>query len=609
MLTTHRARRARRPHAAGLPGLLRRVRLTDDGGFTLLEIVVAMVILATVLLSLIGVQLSSLQTVTLAKQRQQASALADQTMEQLRALPYDTVTSGLLSTDTAGDPNITTVSGVLTFAPTYDPSISEQLVTSSTQTAAPLVPHVQTIQVGNVPYDVRTYVSRVDPTQPLGDWLTVIVTWSSGSTHGASKSVAVRSQLFSPTGCNAASTATRPFAGPCQAFFYTDAGTAPAGITISPTTAGQNLVSGIDATNLEADLPGMSVRTQNEQIVSTQSSVTATAMHLTSSSGTATWGNETGVSAADTDPATGTGGAGTVATVVNSDGTLTSTSSAVGGFSLTAASTAAGDAFSTTTAAATPACNDDLGVAITGGQACSATDVTPSGNYQASLQLTPSDHGPLNMVLSQVNSLSSGGIWRAFGARLTAPQGTHCTTTSGIGCAASGAQRSFAAIAAGTLPSGNGSNDVVPSGFTSMVQMSGFSATAHAEAGIGVGPASTASRTITGLAYWNGTSMVSPTVGASGLSVTLGSVTGSYGTNEGSYTITVNGTLSIPPVASPATTCGTASCTVVATVPGVTITLQYTIKAPDGATLGSFTVLTSTGDTVAQANYKAAPSA
>lgn len=595
----------------GLHRTLANIRVGMDDGFTLLELVVALAILATVMLGLIGVQVKSLQSVAVAKQRQQATALANQTMEQLRALPYDTVTSGLLTSDTAGDPNITSVAGVLMFTPTYAPSISEQLVTSTTQASSPLVPHVQSIQVGNVAYDVRTYVSRVDPTQPLGDWLTAIVTWSSGSTHGAQKSVAVRSRLFSPTGCNAASTATRPFAGPCQAFFYTDAGMAPAGITVSPDSPGQPLVNGIDATGIEASLPGLSVRTQNEQIVSTQSSTTGPAIQLTSSSGTAVSGNQTGTSAADTDPATGSGGSGTVASLAYSGGNLSSPSSTAGSFSLTAPSIASGSAYSTTVAAASPACMDDLGVAITGGQACSAGDVTPSGSYVAGLQLTPGGHGPLNLTLGQIDSPTAGGTWRAFGARLTAPQSPHCTTTSGIGCAASAAQRSLGALTAGTLPAAQNSQDILPAGFVSMVQFTGFSATAHAEAGLGVGPASVATRSVTGLSYWNGTAMVPAAVGTTGLSVALGSATGSYKATDGDpvMTITVTGNLSIPPVTAPATTCATSGCTINATVPGITVTLHYTITNSSGAVIGSFTVLTATGDTVAQASYKAAPSA
>jgi type IV pilus modification protein PilV len=56
-------------------------------GFTLIELLVVMVILAGCLLGLMTVQVSALRSVTVAKERQQATALTNRTMEQLRALP------------------------------------------------------------------------------------------------------------------------------------------------------------------------------------------------------------------------------------------------------------------------------------------------------------------------------------------------------------------------------------------------------------------------------------------------------------------------------------------------------------------------------------------
>ncbi len=252
----------------------RLLRRTDDG-FTLIEVVITMFVIAFCLLGLVTLQVSSLGSVALAKERQQATAMANRTMEQLRALPYDAVTSGLRSCDVAGDPNI---SGTL-FRPTYDPSVSETLVTNSNAcsgaSTGPLWPHVQNgaaTHIGNTQYRVRTYVSKVSTTSDQGYFLTVVVNWASANTKGVSKATAVRSRLFSPAGCSSTSTATRPFAGPCQAFFYSDGGIAPAGISVSPVTKGQPLVSGIDVLGLQATMPSLSARTQNEQIVSTRTS-------------------------------------------------------------------------------------------------------------------------------------------------------------------------------------------------------------------------------------------------------------------------------------------------------------------------------------------------
>jgi prepilin-type N-terminal cleavage/methylation domain-containing protein len=54
-----------------------------DDGFTLVELLVVMVILGGRLLGLLVVQTSALRSVTLAKERQQATALTTRTMEQV----------------------------------------------------------------------------------------------------------------------------------------------------------------------------------------------------------------------------------------------------------------------------------------------------------------------------------------------------------------------------------------------------------------------------------------------------------------------------------------------------------------------------------------------
>ena len=51
-------------------------RLNSDDGFTLMEIVVAMVIIAVVVVTLVGLQITSLKTVAVARQRQAATALS-----------------------------------------------------------------------------------------------------------------------------------------------------------------------------------------------------------------------------------------------------------------------------------------------------------------------------------------------------------------------------------------------------------------------------------------------------------------------------------------------------------------------------------------------------
>ncbi|MBA3232353.1 MAG: prepilin-type N-terminal cleavage/methylation domain-containing protein [Propionibacteriales bacterium] len=587
----------------------------DDSGFTLIEIMTTMFVISITLLGLMTVQVQSLRSIGLAKERQQATAMANRAIEQLRALPYDTVSAGLRSCDVTGDGN---VSGS-TFAPAYDSSISEPLVTNSNAcsgaSVAPLYPHIQNgaaTKIGKVQYRVRTYVSAAGATVSKGYFLTVIADWSSGETQGVNKVIAVRSRLFSPSGCSSTSTATRPFAGPCQAFFYSDGGIAPAGITVKPVTDGNRLINTIDVSGLESTLPSLSARTQNEQVVSTQSVTSTSEATLTGASGKSVAGGQSGTSAADTDPASGTTNSpGSATTVSYSGSSSLSGSGNFGSFTASVPASASGSAYSTTAATATPACKDDVATTLVSNQACASGDVTPNGTYRAQMSLSPPGRNLGSATLASITTPSAGAsAWRAFGARAALPVSGHCTGTSGIGCVAAGSRRSLGAMSVGGVPA-IADGDVAPVGFTSMVTMDAFAATSYAEAGIAPG-SPTATRTLTNLKYWNGVSYttVSLAAGAGG-SYPLGAASFVYAAGANAVQIDLSGTLTVDPASSTttgSTPCQSAACSVTSTVGGVRVSVQYDVTY-GGALVGSFLVKSNLGSTIAQTTYKAAPSA
>jgi len=579
----------------------------EDGGFTLVEMMVAMVIMSVVLLGLMGVQVRSLTTVGLAGQRQNATAQGNRVMEQLRSLPYGTVTGGLACSDmVAADANlsVTTAGGgscSATFHPTYDSSINETVVTtSSSGQIPPLNPHVQPTSattIGNVQYNVRDYVTRVnaDPTVDAGYWLTVIVTWQSNATHNVATTIGTRSQLYSPTGCLA--TTTHPFSGPCQAFFYSDAGTTAGGISVQSTRAGQTIVDGVDVLTGSVTLPGTSTRTQSEQVVSAQSNVTTSALKLTGTTGSSAAGGVSAVSTADTDPSTGAPSSPTAASTAPQSSSTLSANGGGSQFALVGGPSDTGSALSTMTATATPACADAGGSPLTTGQACSSAAYTPGTVSSAKLSLN--SLGAQDMTLADATLAAPA---RAYGAQFIAGSGGHCTGTSGAGCVAASARRTITLARAGIFPTGVASGV----GTSPLVAVSGYADQAAAESGIAPGSATpTRSGTLT---YWNGTSFTTVNLATTGAATyVVPSVSGVSGTT----TVAVAGTVTLSAPSAPSTgasPCQPTACTVKATGGTVVAQLTYTVTT-SGTVVGGFTVTLDLGSSLAQTTYKGAPSA
>src|SRR5437773_8531899 len=84
------------------------VDLRSEDGFTLIELVIAATIILTAVLALAYTATIGFSGIALARQRDGANGVANQMMEQIRGLPFDTVRKGLSSSDIAGDSNIVT---------------------------------------------------------------------------------------------------------------------------------------------------------------------------------------------------------------------------------------------------------------------------------------------------------------------------------------------------------------------------------------------------------------------------------------------------------------------------------------------------------------------
>src|SRR6266545_5670307 len=137
--------------------LLRRMaRLRrDEAGLTLTETMVALGVMFVTLFSLAYTASISYYDTALARQRQSATGLANQAMEEIRALPFDTVKKGLSSNDTTigTDSDIVTCGVNRCYGGEQIPLTGYTAGTS----IKPLVNHETSSRVGPTTYTVRTY--------------------------------------------------------------------------------------------------------------------------------------------------------------------------------------------------------------------------------------------------------------------------------------------------------------------------------------------------------------------------------------------------------------------------------------------------------------------
>jgi type II secretory pathway pseudopilin PulG len=180
-----------------------------EAGFALVEVMVSAFVITVLALAGVTALVHTGANVSQSRQRQAAAALATQALEQLRGLPYATVTAGLRSDDLSGDPDISGGSGgprlVLPAAVPGGGAIDEQLVVNSgTTTAAPLYPH-RTV-VSNATFRSSPTLSvfvTLDAANPGVFNLTAVVRWAP-TPGGVEQTYVQRSKLFSPPGSGGA---------------------------------------------------------------------------------------------------------------------------------------------------------------------------------------------------------------------------------------------------------------------------------------------------------------------------------------------------------------------------------------------------------------------
>ena len=588
-------------------------RNRGDDGFTLLELTVAMLVIAVVIVTLVALQLSSMKTVAVARQRQTATALADQKLERLRALPYTTIQSGLLSSD----PTLNSTDDTRYAAGRLGGTWNEALVTSSTQSNVELVPHKQKQTLNGVDYFVYTYITKPknadgsDSTSTVDFWLTVVSQWKSPSTGNRFKSVVVRTRATYPAGCNN-DDVTHPYAGPCQPFLYGQSGRSAGSISISAVDSSTAPISSLDFTNASVIFSNYSSETSVEQ---TTSSV-AKAFNSGTKIDSANTGQDATTAAADIDPGTAAATGPFNVPVPSSSGATRQISGTSGVLSLLNTGMAAGSGVQSAVASTTAGnCQDLSGTVLNSLQACAAAQVGRVGGNEADLDLSNFAGRDLPAFALAAMTPDSTAARSYSGRFLTAYNG-HCTNTTGDGCVAVGSSRLISSLVAGALPAGSG-GDQLPNNFSGMVTGSNLSDSVSAETGYytgGVNATGSAPVPTGTLQYWNGNGYTTVNLATSN-TYSLPAVTASYMTNGNpAITIAMSGALKVT-AASTTTTlngspanCQPTACTAKAQGVGIVADVTYQIMSGINQ-VAYFTVELNLGRLIANATYRAVPSA
>jgi Tfp pilus assembly protein PilV len=294
--------------------LIRRIRARARGerGFTILETVIAMMVVFASLTALAYTASIGFRYSGYGRDRIQATGIANRVMEDIRGLAYTKITNGIPTSELTSDGRIVDCSGIYRF----QSCTGEEIVSSTFDAAyeaAWLVPHTGSMTVENLDVSYAAYVTNDDPTTTPYR-VTVILEWTSGAIRNApNNSVKVQSLFWSPDGC--VNSTTHPFAAPCQPYFYGQLDVPQARFDVT----GQLHDFDIDFDSLAVTLPGIALTAQQEQTTDLHATTTLSGIRFIDSAGAEDAGNvQTKADADDqAESAAGSTDGGSTATVTN----------------------------------------------------------------------------------------------------------------------------------------------------------------------------------------------------------------------------------------------------------------------------------------------------
>ena len=622
--------------------LLRRRHRDNDDGFSLIELIVAMVIIGVVLLLLVGVQISAAVSVTQARKLQQATAIANQAMEQMRSIPWNTLNRGLYSgylTAAGGDdlvvagelriPNETAVKlRVATAGADQNPnSLARPLVNESGSNK-----YVVDDPSGTgVEFTVKAYV--YEPSGVAVDGivgLAVVVEWL--GRRGVDRTT-VWSEAYrgSGSGCSQ-DLDTQPFLAACQSYFDASSSSGNVVVGISAIDAGS--AGAVTQPLLYPD--GGSVYTLSMRTAKASASLRSqqvTYVDSLAEFGANTWDD----SDPETDEVVSKGAVFTLTATndgTNPDGdadqpsrTFTQSSTeddnenSVGGSPLEFTTRSDYLRAATQMASTTTSCL----AGIPAGQPCARTYI---GNNYAN-QLTGSGYLLFSFNDGQIirmsrrlsdatGSATAGNTDEAWVARFATSQGstaTGCTSITGSGCVAAGASRTNAVLSIGVII-GHPWNEGASSGMVYITNTPGYGDyyrdSVKVERGAGASQKTAVPTVVRNgrLNYWTGTSYT-PLDFTEDTTAVVNTEPVTW--DHAGYTVTATTEVQISPKVIATTApadgkCEAEACTVRASAGTIVIVSTYLIETATPSDARYLVVTTQVNGASASASYKAAPS-
>jgi hypothetical protein len=497
-----------------------RGRIAAQEGLSIIEMAVALGVIFISLLALARTATVAFSDTANSRQRQTGNQLANQLLEQVAGLPWETVTKGLATSDLNGDSNIVSCSGVYRYKTCTGEQIEHTDYPVGTA-ISPLVPHTGSV---GPPEFTGTYSWRIYVTEPTGlptaggYRIIAMVDWTNTARQGVRSEVEAQTLRYSPSGC--VDSATHTFSGPCSAYFY---GTGRAGGgTINTTGTWSDGDEPFDS--LTMTLLAETADAQVENISKVEGDVSLPT--ITKILGDVeTSETESTASAADTDPATPASSYSAPAQVgPQSSGTIQLNDSG-DKLTMSFASGATGKSTSATAAGGSSACNGQID-----GQACGFSTGTQAGAMSQTIDLK--DPG-LATLVSVGESTTPVTTYVRREVPVAGQNGLIRETVTW----------NLPEIRIGGIPSA-----ISPSGgwLGYWVRLTGFSATATAESGLGtVAPTVTISGGT--IEAWHGNGYNSYPVTAAGGNAMISSVSQKTKVNGEFQQVDISGEVSWEP--------------------------------------------------------------